>query len=99
MDPQPEISALPGDWEGRCDKLRKMILIKGIRPDRVRFAAINFVKEKLDEKFVKVETVQLDKLLEDTKIATKTTPIIFILAPGVDPFPVFYFINQKNFKK
>jgi len=30
-----------------------MILIKAIRPDRVRYAAMNFVKERLGENFIK----------------------------------------------
>lgn len=85
----PESFELPGEWDVKCknDKLKKIILVKAIRPDRVRFAAIDFVKQKLGEKFVKSEAVNLDRLIEDSKLITKNTPVIFILAPGVDPFP------------
>jgi len=39
MSSRPEIEALPGDWNEKCDKLRKMIIIKIIRPDRVLFSS------------------------------------------------------------
>lgn len=34
----PESDNLPMEWETKCDKLRKMIILKTIRPDRVLFA-------------------------------------------------------------
>ena len=35
MSSQPEIDQLPGEWEEKCNKLEKMILLKAVRPDRV----------------------------------------------------------------
>lgn len=35
----PESDALPGEWDAKCDNLRKMIILKIIRPDRVLLAA------------------------------------------------------------
>jgi len=45
MSSNPETDALPGEWEAKCeqDRLRKMIMIKTIRPDRILFAASSFV--------------------------------------------------------
>lgn len=43
MSGTPESDALPGEWEQKCDQLRKMILLKAIRPDRVLFAAVAFI--------------------------------------------------------
>ena len=47
MSPNPETDPLPGEWETKCDPLRKMIIVKTIRPDRVIFSASLFVQEKL----------------------------------------------------
>lgn len=41
----PETDNLPLEWESKCDKLRKMILLKVIRPDRVLPAVNLFVAD------------------------------------------------------
>lgn len=48
----PELDSLPLEWETKCDRLRKMIILKTIRPDRVLFAVNQFVAEKIGESFV-----------------------------------------------
>lgn len=35
----PETYGLPGEWDNKCDHLRKMIIVKTIRPDRILFSA------------------------------------------------------------
>jgi len=35
----PEKEGLPGEWDNKCDHLRKMIIVKTIRPDRILFSA------------------------------------------------------------
>jgi len=42
--PEPEKAQLPGEWETKCeDAMKKMIVLRCFRPDRVRFAIINFI--------------------------------------------------------
>jgi len=42
--PEPEEAQLPGEWETKCeDPLRKMILLRCFRPDRVIFAVKNYI--------------------------------------------------------
>ena len=84
MSGTPETEALPGEWETKCDNLRKMIILKAIRPDRVIFSANSFVSEKIGEFYISPLQNSLEKIADDS---TKLSPIIFILAPGVDPFP------------
>lgn len=79
----PETEQLPGEWDTKCDHLRKMIVIKTIRPDRVIFSAARFVEKKLSEEFVQAPSFTFESIFSDSD---KTTPIIFILSPGVDPF-------------
>ena len=53
MSAQPENEPLPGEWETKCeDKLRKMIILRCMRRDRVIFAARSFVENKMGPKFV-----------------------------------------------
>ena len=83
MSAEPEKEPLPGEWEEKCDSLRKMILVKIIRRDRVLPAAISFIVEKNgSDTFVTPPNFSLDSVFNDS---TKITPIIFILSPGVDP--------------
>lgn len=94
MDSNPEISALPGEWEGKCNHLSKMIMIKTIRPDRVLFSASLFVNNKISEKFVQPAPFKFDELFENS---AKITPVIFILSPGTDPFGILQtFATQKG---
>lgn len=60
-----------------------MILLKAIRPDRVLFAATDFISQKIGEYFINPPPVAYDKIYEDSN---KISPIIFILAAGVDPY-------------
>lgn len=61
-----------------------MIITKIIRRDRVLPAAINFIIEKNgSDTFVNPPNFSLESVYNDSN---KTTPIIFVLSPGVDPY-------------
>ncbi len=46
--PEPEEAQLPGEWETKCeDPLRKMIILRCFRPDRVIFAVKNYIIQSL----------------------------------------------------
>jgi len=80
----PEDAILPSDWSTKCDELRKMILIKILRPDRVTYACRAFVLSKLkSEEFVRPPTLTFETVYNDSKA---NEPIIIILSPGVDPY-------------
>lgn len=92
MSSNPELQPLPGEWANKCDTLRKMIMLRTIRPDRVLFAASSFIEEKMGmfgsfyTNPVNSSSSDWNKIFEDNMTFTKTTPCIFILSPGVDPF-------------
>lgn len=79
----PESDSLPGEWETKCSSLRKMIMIKTIRPDRVLLSASLFVQDKLGDKFITPPSFKLDELINASK---PYIPVLFILSPGTDPF-------------
>lgn len=49
----PESAQLPGEWETKCeDKLKKMIVLRCFRTDRVNFAVRNYVEHFMKKEFV-----------------------------------------------
>jgi len=81
--PEPENASLPGEWETKCeDKLKKMIILRCLRPDRVIFAIRNFVEHHMKKEFVEIKPTSLQEVYDESE---PSTPIIFVLSPGVDP--------------
>jgi dynein heavy chain len=60
-----------------------MIILRCFRPDRVRFAIINFVNAYFKgTDFTSTKSTSIQEIYEES---TPETPIIFVMAPGVDP--------------
>lgn len=78
---EPEVTALPSDFED-CTELQKMLLVRSLRPDRVIFAANNFVANSLGRKFVEPPVLDLNETYQDS---LPSTPLVFVLSAGVDP--------------
>ena len=53
-----------------------------LRPDRMTYAVLGFVEEKLGTKYVDNKAVEFAKSFEESG---PSTPIFFILSPGVNP--------------
>jgi dynein heavy chain len=74
---------LPGEWETKCeDPLKKMIVLRCLRPDRVIFAIRKYVENVMKKEFVEIRPTNIAEVYEES---TPDTPIIFVLSPGVDP--------------
>lgn len=82
--PMPEEGQLPGEWDTKCDDmLKKMIVLRCFRPDRVTFAIRNFVAVGMkSSEFIQSKPTSLGDIFEDS---SPTLPIIFVLTSGVDP--------------
>lgn len=79
----PESAQLPGEWETKCeDRLKKMIVLRCFRTDRVLFAIRNYVEHFMKKEFVESRPVILKEVLEDSQASE---PVVFVLSPGVDP--------------
>lgn len=49
----PEKTALPGEWDSKCeDRLKKMIVLRCFREDRVNYAIRDYVEHYLKKDFV-----------------------------------------------
>eukprot|EP01083_Nonionella_stella_P177342 623003_1 len=81
-DAQPEIARFPGDWDNKLNEFQRMIILRCLRPDRVVFAAKQFILNNLGRQFIEPPSLNLETVYSDS---TALTPIIFILSSGSDP--------------
>nr|CCA21283.1 inner dynein arm heavy chain 1beta putative [Albugo laibachii Nc14]CCA21656.1 dynein heavy chain 2 putative [Albugo laibachii Nc14] len=78
----PEVEPLPADWEGKCNDLQKMLLLRCMRHDRLSIQAARFTANHLGAHFVDPPSFDLKSIYASS---TYKTPLIFILSPGIDP--------------
>ena len=78
---KPEEEKLPTDWKN-LTSFQRLLVLRCLRPDRITAALEGFVAEQIGKNFVSDQAVPLDISFEDS---TPTTPIFFILSPGIDP--------------
>ena len=94
-EPMPERTLAPFDWNQnstgtlsmKTEKrdtgaFQHLLLLRCLRPDRVVFAARQFISTHLGPQFAESPTVEL---VDVAGQMTATTPLIFILSSGVDP--------------
>ncbi|XP_054638441.1 dynein axonemal heavy chain 11 isoform X2 [Dunckerocampus dactyliophorus] len=77
----PEKERLPQDWKNKSC-MQKLIILRALRPDRVTYTLRNFVEDNMGDKYVEASRLDFDKLYESS---SPSTPVFFILSPGVDP--------------
>ncbi|KAJ3123528.1 Dynein heavy chain 2, axonemal [Physocladia obscura] len=82
MGSEPEVIALPGEWENKVNDLQRMLLIRTFRSDRILFCAQAFVATNLGQKFTEPPLLDVADILNDS---SPKIPLIFVLSPGVDP--------------
>ncbi|NXU85060.1 DYH17 protein, partial [Xiphorhynchus elegans] len=77
----PEKEVLPMDWKNKSS-LQKLCVLRCLRPDRMTYAIRKFVEEKMGSKFVEGRSIDLSEVYKES---SPSTPLFFILSPGVDP--------------
>ena len=77
----PEKEKFPQEWKKK-DALQRLCMMRALRPDRMTYAVVGFVEEKLGPKFVGNRSVEFAKSYQESG---NQTPIFFILSPGVNP--------------
>lgn len=87
----PERDKLPGEWKNKT-ALQRLCIMRCLRPDRMTYAVRAFVEEKLGKHYVEARTVEFAKSFEES---SKTTPMFFILSPGVDPLKDVEAVGKK----
>ncbi|XP_050527559.1 dynein beta chain, ciliary isoform X2 [Daktulosphaira vitifoliae] len=77
----PEREKFPQEWKNKIS-LQRLMMMRALRPDRMTYAMSVFIEEKLGSKYVEGRSIDFSKSFEET---CPTTPIFFILSPGVNP--------------
>lgn len=77
----PEKEKFPQEWKNKT-ALQRLCMMRALRPDRMTYAVASFIEEKLGPKYVENRTMEFAKSYEE---ASPSTPIFFILSPGVNP--------------
>uniref|UniRef100_A0A2K6DCQ0 Dynein axonemal heavy chain 17 n=1 Tax=Macaca nemestrina TaxID=9545 RepID=A0A2K6DCQ0_MACNE len=88
----PEKEIFPKEWKNKT-ALQKLCMVRCMRPDRMTYAVKNFVEEKMGSKFVEGRSVEFSKSYEES---SPSTPIFFILSPGVDPLKDVEALGKKK---
>lgn len=84
----PEREKFPQEWKNKT-ALQRLCMLRALRPDRMTYAIIAFIEEKLGPRYTESRTVEFAKSFEET---SPSTPIFFILSPGVNPLKVILLI-------
>ncbi|XP_036139541.1 dynein beta chain, ciliary [Monomorium pharaonis] len=77
----PEREKFPQEWKNKT-AFQRLCIMRCVRLDRMVYAIRYFVEEKLGAKFIQLRMQPFEKTYEET---SASTPIFFILSPGVDP--------------
>ena len=77
----PEKEKFPQEWKKK-DALQRLCMMRCLRPDRMIYAVQEFVIEKLGTRYVSNKSVPFAESYEESG---PSTPIFFILSPGVNP--------------
>jgi len=99
----PETEKLPLDWK-KLENMpfEKLLVVRCLRPDRTTTALDNFIRKVMPhgDEFVDCDSTSNSKQILESAYndSTTTTPIYFILSPGVNPVEdVEYLCKLKGF--
>ena len=93
---EPQNVPYPDSVKDRFNSFEKLLILRTIRPDKLIPAVQNYVVEELGEKFISPPAFDLAKIYADS---SSTTPLIFILSPGSDPFASLNSFSTQKKKK
>ncbi|KAF3429654.1 hypothetical protein E2986_08409 [Frieseomelitta varia] len=95
----PHMESFPHPFENETESLKKLVILKCIRPDKIVAAVRMFVIHNMGQSFVEPPPFDLQACYNDS---SNVTPLIFILSPGSDPmaglirFAEDYGISKEN---
>ena len=77
----PEKEKFPQEWKKKSS-FQKLCMLRTLRPDRMIYALNKFIEEYLGSQYIENRQVPFAESFEE---AGPSTPIFFVLSPGVDP--------------
>ncbi len=89
---------MPDPIQETFTAFERLLILRTIRPDKLIPAVTLYIVHELGEKFILPPPFDLGKIYTDS---SSTSPLIFILSPGSDPFASlssFASMKKKNIK-
>lgn len=87
-----EVADLPKAYK-EIQRFHRLLLLRAMRPDRLTSALATFIGESMGEEYVQQQPFQVVEMYKET---SATTPVFFVLFPGVDPTPEVELIAKMN---
>jgi len=87
----PEKEKFPQEWKKK-DALQRLCMMRALRPDRMTYAVQGFVEENLGNRYISNKSVPFQESFQESG---PSTPIFFILSPGVDPLKDVELLGKK----
>ncbi len=81
-NPYMEPKKIPGGLGERMSSFQRLILMRILKPEKVRVSSARFVDEVLGSFYTENPSVRIDELFADSNAKA---PIIFVLSQGADP--------------
>ncbi|CCD17691.1 unnamed protein product [Trypanosoma congolense IL3000] len=78
---KPEEEKMPSEWKN-LTQFQRLLVLRCLRPDRLTAALETFVCDSIGRFFISDQAVDISVSISES---TTTTPLFFILSPGVDP--------------
>jgi len=91
---EPEVVDLPRALKD-ISLFHRILLLRALRPDRLINALRMYVKDNMGEEYVEQPAFSIEATYAEMDIST---PMFFVLFPGVDPTPEVEFIGKQNGK-
>ncbi|XP_048509500.1 dynein axonemal heavy chain 3 isoform X1 [Athalia rosae] len=78
----PQDYAFPAPFANEGKTLKKLVILRCIRPDKIVFAVQAFIVEHMGQSFIEPPPFDLQDSYNDS---SNISPLVFILSPGSDP--------------
>ena len=88
---RPEIEKMPGGFD-ELSEYHKLLVIKSLRPDRLTIAVTTWITNVMGDEYVNQAPFDMTKTYQESNAST---PIFFVLFPGVDPTPLVEGLGKK----
>ncbi|CBZ32638.1 dynein heavy chain, putative [Leishmania donovani] len=88
---KPEVEKMPGEWKN-LSNFERLLVLRCLRPDRLTAALEMFVGTTIGRFFVSDQAVDISVSYQNS---STTTPLFFILSPGVDPVKAVEELGRK----
>lgn len=82
LSTEPEGEEMVAPWNTLLDSFQTMLIIRCLRKDRMLIVITNYVRSVMGDRYVEPPFLDLKEVVT---LSCNTTPLLFILSPGVDP--------------